>query len=470
MKQTVKEKIENLKKYINERDIDNAKKEELTYIETQFKGIYEDLVMFLISKKDRYYGYIIMNMQLEVDFYADTIAGVSCISRNPMTLLINPFLFLEFSLKEMLFILCHEIEHLVLNHPSETLRINPSLEANKTRLLNYAMDCSINERLNYEIAQGNDNFLSMPKGSVTKKTIEELANKANLADLESYLYYYEYIKDLKQVEPISMGLGDTEQSNGKGNGEGKQIITPKNSQKGGEFAFEMNEDSEYISEATKEFVKMAVEAITEENRGLLPAYQQEALERLLGKPKINWKQVLKQYIGNIPIPFKKTKTRLNRRQPTRFDLSGKLSDRTVKLVVAIDTSGSMSDECIKNVMIEIFEIVKNRKHEITIIECDAEINKVYKVKTIKDIDNKVSGRGGTSFVPVIEYINKNSYFRDSVLIYFTDGFGDCQIPRPKTYRNLWVVIGNEENLSLEEPYGKVMKLDVDENYYDDIPF
>ena len=35
---------------------------------------------------------------------------------------------------------------------------------------------------------------------------------------------------------------------------------------------------------------------------------------------------------------------------------------------------------------------------------------------------KVSGRGGTSFVPVIEYINKNSYFRDSVLIYFTDGF------------------------------------------------
>ena len=36
---------------------------------------------------------------------------------------------------------------------------------------------------------------------------------------------------------------------------------------------------------------------------------------------------------------------------------------------------------------------------------------------------KVAGRGGTMFTPVIEYINKDKYFRDALLLYFTDGFG-----------------------------------------------
>lgn len=43
-----------------------------------------------------------------------------------------------------------------------------------------------------------------------------------------------------------------------------------------------------------------------------------------------------------------------------------------------------------------------------------------------------------------------------LLIYFTDGYGEREIPRPKTYRNLWVVLGDEENLSLKEPYGTVI--------------
>src|SRR5574344_2349297 len=108
-------------------------------------------------------------------------------------------------------------------------------------------------------------------------------------------------------------------------------------------------------------------------------------------------------------------------------------------------------------------MLKNYKTDITVIECDTEIGKVYQPRTLKQITTKVTGRGGTSYIPVIEYINAHKY-RDAVMIYFTDGYGDSRIPKPKTYRNLWVVLRDKNNLSLSNPYGEVKTLMGDEDY------
>ena len=150
--------------------------------------------------------------------------------------------------------------------------------------------------------------------------------------------------------------------------------------------------------------------------------------------------------------------RLNRRQPERFDLSGRVDDKVLKIAVAIDTSGSVDDHMIAQIFNEIFAILAKRKHEITVIECDAQIQRVYRAKNAGEIQKKVAGRGGTMFTPAIEYINNDKYFRDALLIYFTDGFGEWEIPKPKTYRNLWVVFDDERHLSVKEPYGVVLKL------------
>ena len=149
--------------------------------------------------------------------------------------------------------------------------------------------------------------------------------------------------------------------------------------------------------------------------------------------------------------------RLNRRQPERYDLSGKMEDKTLKIVVAIDTSGSVSDSMLSRIFNEIFDILGKRKYELTVIECDADVQRVYKAARREDVKMKVVGRGGTFFTPVIEYINKDKYFRDALLIYFTDGGGEESIPRPLTYRNMWVVLGGDD-LSLEEPYGIVLSM------------
>ena len=198
--------------------------------------------------------------------------------------------------------------------------------------------------------------------------------------------------------------------------------------------------------------------MSEESRGLMPAHFTSQAALLNRPPVLAWQTILKKYVGTITANKRKTRMRLNRRQPERFDLSGTMDDKLLKIVVAIDTSGSMSDGMIAKVFNEIFAILAKRRHEITVIECDAKVQRVYRAKTPADIKQKVAGRGGTWFSPAIEYVNSDRYFRDALLIYFTDGYGEAEIPRPKTYRNMWVVFGGAENLSLREPFGAVLSL------------
>ena len=63
--------------------------------------------------------------------------------------------------------------------------------------------------------------------------------------------------------------------------------------------------------------------------------------------------------------------------------------------------------------------------------------RIYKARSIKNVSLDVFGRGGTSYLPVIECITANRQFRNAVLVYFTDGLGDKSIPKPLTYINLW---------------------------------
>lgn len=124
--------------------------------------------------------------------------------------------------------------------------------------------------------------------------------------------------------------------------------------------------------------------------------------------------------------------------------------------MAIDTSASVTADDVAKILREVLAILARRKHVLTVIECDSKVQRVYQLKSANDIPTSVTGRGGTAFTPVIEYVNNDRYFRDALLIYFTDGYGEREIPRPKTYRNLWVILGDPEDLSLKEPYGTVI--------------
>ena len=446
----------------------------LDEVRSDFLEFMELCKLFLISERDSYYGYFLMNMQFSVNFGANSIAGIK-LNTFPPVFESNPLLLCKFKLKEILYVICHEIDHVVLNHPAEMVKANPTKDEQTFYEFNLAADASVNDRIDHEIKAENRAFLAHPDGVITSKVLAKMYEIKHLLPMENYAYYFGMISGKQQKnEENAPGNGQDsmmqQQNRQDGTAQGDSSVSGQQSEDGDEIVtaancgeltdhnWEAGDDAEDAQAVVREFVNAAVDMMNEESRGLMPAHFMSQVELINKPPVLSWQAILKKYIGTISANKRKTRMRLNRRQPERFDLSGRVDDKVMKIAVAIDTSGSVDDHMIAQIFNEIFAILAKRKHEITVIECDAQIQRVYRAKNAGEIQKKVAGRGGTMFTPAIEYINNDKYFRDALLIYFTDGFGEREIPKPKTYRNLWVVFDDERHLSVKEPYGVVLKL------------
>ena len=186
-------------------------------------------------------------------------------------------------------------------------------------------------------------------------------------------------------------------------------------------------------EAAKQVIK---------SRGKLPAELEEKLQELLTPkpPVFNWKAYFRRLLGiAFDVFFKKTR----RKESLRFeDMYGLKRKKKHKLLVAIDTSGSVSESELQDFFSEIYHIWKAGA-SVHILECDADIHKEY------DYDGKcpktVSGRGGTSFKAPIEYYNQHRK-EYTTMVYFTDGYGDQYDCKPLN-KMMWVITsqGNQKD-------------------------
>jgi predicted metal-dependent peptidase len=141
--------------------------------------------------------------------------------------------------------------------------------------------------------------------------------------------------------------------------------------------------------------------------------------------------------------------RVSKRYGTRPGIKIK---RFQKLLVAIDTSGSIDTDALELFFSEVRGMWRNGA-EITVLECDAVVQRVYPYRG--EMPNVVSGGGGTDFDPVFEYINTQRKIIYDGLIYLTDGWADTPTIRPAC-RVLWVITpdGTKENIA----YGPAIEL------------
>ena len=169
-------------------------------------------------------------------------------------------------------------------------------------------------------------------------------------------------------------------------------------------------------------------------RGLVPSEMKDYIDSLFEiiEPVIDWKSYLRRFASVSPKVFtKKTRRKPNKRFYGNPALKIKQNKRTL---VAIDTSGSVSDAEVLEFFNEIYHMHKTGT-EVTVIECDAVIQRIYEYNgKLEDIS--VKGRGGTSFDPVFDYLfeHRNEF---NNLIYLIDG----ESPPPQTQvrkPTLWV--------------------------------
>jgi predicted metal-dependent peptidase len=201
-------------------------------------------------------------------------------------------------------------------------------------------------------------------------------------------------------------------------------------------------------EQTRQLVAQSMEEVGDSNdsqdprRSLLagkdPGKLIEEIDAWIGPPTyyVDWKTALAMFASQQRTPVG-TFSRPSRRFPGRIgEVPGRAwSPRAMnkpRLIVAIDTSMSMT-------VAEFEEIAKHlsRIHEqafMTIVECDADIQRVYPF-TGKLTD--VVGRGGTDLCKVFSDSFLRLHLPDGI-VYFTDGDGPFP-DEPPRIPTLWIL-------------------------------
>lgn len=147
--------------------------------------------------------------------------------------------------------------------------------------------------------------------------------------------------------------------------------------------------------------------------------------------KISYKELLRRFNQTVT-STKSVSSRM--KQNRRYDLAspGYRREYQSKVIFAIDTSGSMSDDDLKEGMASCNSILKHS--EVEYILFDTEITHIEKNYRKAKKTFKAHGRGGTDFQEVIDYTNER--VADGLII-FTDGYASAPT-RPRGTKVLWL--------------------------------
>lgn len=346
-----------------------------------------------------FYGLFLLGLSKVIDKSVETACvrkrGINC------ELVINPEYWETLDDIQQLNLIQHEIYHIVFQH----MFMTPFFKNHE--VLNVAADCEVNSYL-----QNLDDTWIVP----------------SMFNAESKLgtkVYYDIIMS-QTPPPPSQGGGGSNGSNGLPDTKDDHSSWDK------EFKECSDAEKQLIQNQINSQIKTAAEQ-TMKMRGTIPAEMKAIVDELFKpKPRVfDWKAYFRRMLGSIyDINIKKTRRKESIRFPGAAGIKHK---KKVSILVAVDTSGSVNDEELKDFFSEITYIYKAGAR-ITILECDAAISANYEYTG--KWTGKVHGRGGTDFQPVIDYYRKN--IKDyAALVYFTDG--ECSIPDNVPRDTIWVI-------------------------------
>jgi predicted metal-dependent peptidase len=395
--------------------------------------------------KEPFYGFFLIMLNKVWDNKRVPTAGVSKNNIN-YQLTINEDFWNSLTEIQQMGILKHELLHIAFFHLSNYHKYSDK------KLANIAMDMEINQYIERDW---------LPEDGIFIDNYPEL----NLDKKAGTRYYYDKLKQAKEDHDQNGTCGCPnfdKVCDALNQGENNTVISVN----GGTDNQEINlddhgtwEDFEDLSEAEKKMIDKQLDHILKETadmttkkRGRIPGHISGYIENI-GKtepPKFDWRGYVRRFTGSSTKVYTK---KLRRKENRRFsDNPGLKIKMRQHMLLAIDTSGSVSNDELREFMQEIDHIYRTGV-DITIVQCDAAI------KSIKEYDGKgkiqVHGRGGTEFDPVIEYYNENLR-KFTSLVYFTDGEAWASV-RPKS-RVLWVL--SERSQINEELPGKVIKLEL----------
>lgn len=195
--------------------------------------------------------------------------------------------------------------------------------------------------------------------------------------------------------------------------------------------------------------------------GSLPGGLIELIKKT-AEGKIDYRAVLRMFRASIL----SQKRRLTRMRPSRrfgFEQMGSRYDFTTRLLIAIDTSGSVGSEDLGRYLNVTTSFFKYGIQQIDVLMFDAKVQGkplalTDAKKNIKEL--KVCGRGGTDFQAPVDYAVEHPEYDGLIII--TDGCAPCPDTERLRTKLLWVIDNESGYKSIYENLrktGRVCLLD-----------
>jgi len=302
--------------------------------------------------------------------------------------------------KQIRGVLKHEFYHLIFDHVTSR---KPDHVPHKA--WNIAADLAINSHIADELPE----TACVP-------------GRGPFADLPLFRSAEWYLANLPEGEGES-GEGSAEGSgDGGGDGEGDSPGS-FDDHSGWEEAAD-SAASAMAKERLKNAIKEAAQEAAKSPKGfgsMSGELKQEILKRL--ETKVDWKKVLRYFVKTSQRAQRRASIkRINRRYA--YIHPGKKVQRQAKIAIAIDQSGSVSDEMLEAFFSELNKLAKLA--EFTVVPFDTQVDES-KVYVWRKGENKKAERvlcGGTCFEAPTDWANKNGV--DGVII-----LTDMEAPKPK---------------------------------------
>ena len=323
--------------------------------------------------------------------------------------------------EELEFLFGHEVLHAVLDHIGRRGDRDP-------RIANWAKDYAVNQILEDEkIGKRPSHALydSKYRGMAWEEIYEILMSRAKKISMKAL------IKEMGgeggfDVHMDVKGVGDDDdESDGNGNGGGKPGDKDgKDGKSPGTNANKMPKLTEEELEQIRNEVKQALlQSAAAAGAGNVPA----AIMRLikdLTEPKMNWKQFVQQEIQSL-IKNDFTFTRPARKGwQSGCILPGMKDDIAIDVAIAIDMSGSISNDDAAAFLAEIRGIMEQyNSYKINLFTFDTQVYNPVEITQDNPYDfdeYEPQGGGGTNFIACWEHMLDND-INPKKFIMFTDG-------------------------------------------------
>jgi predicted metal-dependent peptidase len=418
--------------------------------------------------KEPYYGFFLLQLNKMWDNKRVPTAGVSKQGIN-YQLVINEDFWKSLSNEHRIGLIKHELLHIAFGHLTIYFKFSDK------RLANVAMDMEINQYIDGEYFPGGD--LSKEEFDEIKEAIkleiaaarerdapvEEITAIANklpsrgimIEDYEDLnldikagcRYYYDKLRQLKDQKEKNGTCGNESMDKLLDDIENGDIDEHPT---WGEFE-DLTEAEEKLLDKQIQRVLKEAKVQTEKKRGRIPGEIESVIKvDEITVSKFDWRNYLRRFSGtSTKVYTKKIRRKENSKFPDNPGLKIKMKQH---MLLAIDTSGSVSDSELQEFMNEMHHIYKCGV-DITIVQCDTQMYPPEKYTG--KFEMNVKGRGGTEFDPVLEYFNDNLKKYTS-LVYFTDG--ECNTSVKPKGKILWI-LSEQSSMNNDLP-GKVIKLEL----------